>query len=463
MSPGFVQLFHDRARLTTSESMDVDRRLRCMFYVLSVMAESEATRRHGFVILSVVGKNTRKGTLEINTNTRGLALLRSEVTLARVVAGHLVVMENRPLLTTFASLIVGVAERLKVLRKGEIVVHNGPSDSDSLVKKLQAHGFDMEGIPTVPFGGLFSFGCFKAWVEDRIRLETAGPGAGVAVSETDPTLAEEDEKRKKKRIDAAYCRRKRFRKKIEVEVMQAEVERLQQQNERLREQGNALEGSIQEARNAVEAHKRKEQEEACLPSESLAPQGHPPPSNAPRANMSFSDALRSAIRAQRGPLDFTLAQPSSEVTHPHQFSAASLIGARNSRFPSATHGQLQDAAYLLNASHAGMADLSRFGQQRTAMDQVPTRSHADSLRLSDLVSEATLSSLLHQQQHLQNYQSRPSAVAYTGVSDPRRNHLAAAQAAAAADLQRDGLDRLDPYELALLQLYGGLGGPPRLI
>jgi hypothetical protein len=411
-----------------------------MFYVLSVMAESEATRRHGFV---VVGKNTRKGTLEINTNTRGLSLLRSEVTLARVVAGHLVVLENRPLLTTFASLIVGVAERLKVLRKGEIVVHNGPSDSDSLVKKLQAHGFDMEGIPTVPFGGLFSFGCFKAWVEDRIRLETAGPGAGVAVSETDPTLAEEDEKRKKKRIDAAYCRRKRFRKKIEVEVMQAEVQRLQQQNERLREQGNALEGSIQEERNVVE---RKVVPAFGKPRTSRAPSSR---QCTPRQH----ELLRRAAKRD------SCSTWSARLQH--QFSA-SLIGARNNSFPSATHGQLQDAAYLLNASH----DLSRFGQQRAVMDQLPTRSPADSLRLSDLVSEATLSSLLHQQQHLQNYPSRPSAVAYTGVSDPRRNHLAAvaaAQAVAAADLQRDGLDRLDPYELALLQLYGGLGGPPRLI
>jgi hypothetical protein len=251
-----------------------------------------------------------------------------------------------------------------------------------------------------------------------------------------------------------------------VEVMQAEVERLQQQNERLRERGNALEGSIQEARNVVEAHKRKEQEEVCLSSGSLAPQGRIPRSNTPRASMSFSDALRSAIRAQRGPLDFSVAQTSSEATHPHQFSAASPIGARNNRFPSATYGQLQDAAYLLNSSQAGMSDISRFGQQRAVTDQLPIRSPVDVLRLSDLVGDAALSSLLLHQQAQQSYQSRPSAVAYTGVSDPRQSHLAAvaaAQAAAAADLQREGLDRLDPYELALLQLYGGLVGPPRLI
>jgi hypothetical protein len=459
-----VQLFHDRARLTTSEAMDVDRRLRCMFYILSVMAESESTRRNGFVILSVVGKNTRKATLEINTNTRGLTLLRSEVILTRVVGGHLVVMENRPLLTTFASLIVGVAERLKVLT-GRIVVHNnGQSESDSLVKRLQEHGFDMEGIPTVPFGGLFSFGCFKSWVEDRIRLETAGPGAGVALSENDATLTEEDEKRKKKKIDAAYCRRKRFRKKIEVEVMQAEVERLQQQNDRLREQGTALEGCIQEARNVVEEHQRKQNEDACAPSGRRAPQGRLPDSNATRASLSFSDALRSAIRAQRGPPDLGLAHACGE--RPFNASAS---GERNS-FPSNAYGQLQDAAYVLNSSHAGMSNSPRLGQQGTLMDQLSARSSVDSIRLSNLLSDAALSSLLnhHQPQQYQYQHQQRSSVAYAGASDLRRSQLAAAaaaaaQAAAAAELQRDGLDQLDPYQLALLQLYGGLAGPPRLI
>jgi hypothetical protein len=231
--------------------MDSRRRLRALFYVLSALSESEDIREKGFVMISAFGKNTRKSTLEISVTTRGISLIRSEVIPISVVAGHLIVLEDRAIFNTFISLLMGVSEKMNIL-KGRVKVHNhATSASETLLKDLEQHGFDAEGLPTVPFGGLFSFGCFKAWIEDRRRLE-----ANVHNSHTSDvaTYEMEEEARKKKRADAANCRRKRFRKKIELQVTQEEVQRLQQQNLRLREQESILEDCIKRAHQVVESH-----------------------------------------------------------------------------------------------------------------------------------------------------------------------------------------------------------------
>jgi hypothetical protein len=202
-------------------------------------------------MISPLGKNTRKSTLEMSATSRGISLIRSEVIPIRVVEGHLVVLEDRAIFNTFISLLMGVSEKLNIL-KGRVKVHNhATTASDALLKDLQQHGFDAEGIPTVPFGGLFSFGCFKSWIVDRRRVESNVYSSDISDV---ATYEIEEETRKKKRADAANCRRKRFRKKIELQVTQEEVKRLRQQNLRLREQESILVDCLQRANQVVESH-----------------------------------------------------------------------------------------------------------------------------------------------------------------------------------------------------------------
>jgi hypothetical protein len=441
--------------------MDGTRRLRCFFYALSVVAESPSTRRNGVVMVSVVGKNTRKAALGKDTSARGLALLRSEVIPARVVAGHVVIMENRPLLSTFAALVLGVAEKLHVL-KGQIFVHNnGTPEAGSLLKRLQEHGLDMEAIPTVPLGGLFSLGCFRAWVEDRIRHETTGrPGAGVAASSAssdaaDAAIAEEDEdetRRKKKRIDAAYCRRKRFKKKIEREVMQAEAERLRLQNERLREEGATLERCIHEARQLVERYELR----MNLPlSNDQVHRGHHTPADVSRSGVCGSSGVTGASCAYGalGPSETGAGRAADEITWA-QLLQAKYGGVINNRLLS-THERLGEPPAPHNLPYAGMPNLSLVGYPLTCTSQGD--SALEAVRFSDWVSDTLL----------QQQANRNRLLAAARNAGPSRNELAptaaAGHAPAFAEVRTQNRDPIDPSELALLELCGALEGRPRLV
>jgi hypothetical protein len=116
----------------------------------------------------------------------------------------------------------------------------------------------VEGIPAVPFGGMFTIGCFREWLADRQRLEhilhdpNANEGAASSCASSERVLHHDTETRRR-RADASYCRKKRFLKKIEIEVLKEEVERLRQQNQKLKEEEARLERCLIGAHSVLEA------------------------------------------------------------------------------------------------------------------------------------------------------------------------------------------------------------------
>jgi hypothetical protein len=195
-------------------------------------------------MLTCFGKSTRKATLGFDTFSR----LNQEVFPVRLVTAHAVFLSTRLVFKSFVSLFVRASETLQFL-KGRIVVHDHSSSSSESL--LQKHGFGVEGLPKAPLGGLFTFGCFKGWLADRQRLELSRFASNAAAADHLAVGAIEDERRKRKRLDAAYSRRKRYRKRIEVAVMHEEVERLRQQNAKLRKEEHLLAKSLFEARTFV--------------------------------------------------------------------------------------------------------------------------------------------------------------------------------------------------------------------
>lgn len=279
----YTQLFHDRSRLPPSSTLDT--KIRCLFYVLSAVAESDTNRRHGIIILTSYGDKTRKSTFDSSHSAKGIALIHQEVLPIRVVGGHLVMMSQRPLLNVVVPMTIQILERLNFLTSQVRVYKYKRLELQR--QELQDNGFDLEGIPKVPMGGLYSFGCFKRWLEDRHRRDShlygggtdeipaaaaaaviMGVGATTTMTTTtmsvgtgqgdDPcdntTFQRETEESKRKDADAAYARRKRHRKRIELEVMQEQVERLQRQNRRLKDTGQELEGRLTAALVIVDAH-----------------------------------------------------------------------------------------------------------------------------------------------------------------------------------------------------------------
>ena len=382
-------LYHDRARLTNPEVLNPERRMRCMFYIISaiserayallVLAQQEQQRRgsggqgggdggggmrlgrgyakggtgggsgiitagptascscappatsnttatdghhpavspsplddhihheHTDVIdchdpfcldaLVAYSNKTRKSTFDLKNLVDSLSLYvfrqSIPVRFARV---HLVMLSSRPILNTVAPLTVQALERLGT--KAPVTVVHTRKPIDDVQDDLKAHGFELEGLPKVPLGGLYTFGCFRRWIDDRLRrerrvyagvLEGVGVGSGglgsgsgashngddddndhheggkphassVAGAGGASSFHDDDDgpeaalARKRREVDAAYARRKRARKKIEVKVLTAEVERLTKQQRSFQETGNDLERRLAEAQRLVQLY-----------------------------------------------------------------------------------------------------------------------------------------------------------------------------------------------------------------
>jgi hypothetical protein len=302
-------VFHDRARLTCPEVMDVDKRKRGIFYVLSVAGESEQVRRNGLVFLSAFCDKTRKSTFDLQMLADKVSLMKKEVLPYRFVGMHLVMLSQRPILNMVVPMTLQAFEKMNCLKRG-IVVHSR-KPQEQLLEDLKRHGFDPESIPKVPFGGFWTLGCFRRWMEERQLKEkkkcepkvlpssspfaAAEEAAGVGVSggpdenraeaETEEEEGEDygEQLRKKRKMGAAYARRKRARNKIEMEVMHHEVERLKSQKEALEREGYSLQALLSEARSMVdridndpEVYAQLSAVPAPVPQNPVAAQGAPP-------------------------------------------------------------------------------------------------------------------------------------------------------------------------------------------
>lgn len=258
---GRTVMFHDRARLTSPAVLDETKRLRCLFYILNAASESERCQRNGIVALTAYGEKTRASTFDRRSVSTGIALVQCEAIPVSIKGVHLVMLSRRPILDIVIPATVQILERWNFLKQ-QIVVHTRKEKED-ILQSLCTYGFDPEGIPKVPLGGYWTLGCFKRWMDDRLILERQtysrahpqGPGvASMWPQDGDEAAHQEDEARMKREIDAAYARRKRARKKIEIEVTQEEVERLKRQKQRLENTGVALERQLNDARRIVELY-----------------------------------------------------------------------------------------------------------------------------------------------------------------------------------------------------------------
>jgi transposase-like protein len=227
------------------------------------VSSTQTNRKTGFRAITSLVKNTRKSTLEKGYIARSMKLAQDEVFPIHCLDIHVVILSTRSVFMAFTTFCSQLALRFGV-SQNRTTIHNhaqSPSAADDALRDLQNHGFTVEGIPAVPFGGMFTIGCFREWLEDRHRLERHlhDPNVtadGAASSTASDTADLHDTETRKRRADASYCRKKRYLKRIEVVVMQEEVERLRHQNGRLKEEEARLEQCLVRAQSEVEAHRQ---------------------------------------------------------------------------------------------------------------------------------------------------------------------------------------------------------------
>jgi hypothetical protein len=383
------QLFHDRSRIPMAGVLDGKRRHRCLFYMLYALSSTQANRKSGFVVVSPLVKTTRKSTLENAYNARSVKLVQDEVFPIGYVKSHIVILSTRSVFTAFVTFFLQLALRLGVCQS-RITFHNhaqSPTAADDALRDLQNHGFRVEGIPAVPFGGMFTIGCFREWLADRQRLEhmlhdPSNANKGAASSSTSLGKVQiHDTETRKRRADASYCRKKRFLKKIEVEGMQEEVERLRQQNGRLKEEGARLERCLRQAQKVVE-------DQALCTS-----RGHPPsaPSHGHHERAATHALLRTLAAAP------CAASSGQGALHPSvPFPAPTLVGRNSSSSSESCWSDLHSSLGLATLSSAlsgapvpVQVPVQRFPSVRPTLSSVPPPSHYNEHLLRTLVGTAT--------------------------------------------------------------------------
>jgi hypothetical protein len=369
--------------------LDGNRRHRCLFYMLYALSSTQANRKSGFVVVSPLVKTTRKSTLENAYNARSVKLVQDEVFPIRYVKSHIVILSTRSVFTAFVTLFLQLALRLGVCQS-QMTFHNhaqSPTAADDALRDLQNHGFRVEGIPAVPFGGMFTIGCFREWLADRQRLEhilhdPSNANEGVASSSTSlDKVPIHDTETRKRRADASYCRKKRFLKKIEVEGMQEEVERLRQQNGRLKEEGARLERCLRQAQKVVEDQAQGRS------------RGHPPsaPSHG-HHERAATHPTHAILRALAAPCAASSGQGALHPTVPFPDPTLVVWNSSSGSAYNDLHSSLGLATLpsaLSGAPVPGQVPVQRFPSVRPSLSSVPPPSRYSEHLLRTLVGTTT--------------------------------------------------------------------------
>jgi hypothetical protein len=242
-SAGAPVLLYDPARLTTVAVTDKDKRMRCLFYWLSAVSETDGT----LVSLSVYNSRTRMATFDPRLLSESVSHFGvRQVIPVRFAEAHMVMIATG--LGSVIPLTVREMERMGPDNPCKVVVYD-QKPAEKIPAEMKEHGFTLEGLPRVPFGGLFCFGEFRRWMDDRVRREVLVYGD---FSKPPPLESpEEAEARRKRHLEAANARRKRARKKIEASVLESEVKRLRRQRDALRRTEEELTKRLEDARLVV--------------------------------------------------------------------------------------------------------------------------------------------------------------------------------------------------------------------
>jgi hypothetical protein len=248
-----IVVFHDRSRLTDPSMHSLQKRLRCLFYLLSVASECEESRTFGVVTLEDHGEESANSFDGISVK-QALELIQGKVMPIRVKAVHLV-MKNQEFASNVIPVTLQVLEKSSFLRQ-RTVVHTGKTGK-ALFSDLAKYGFRKDGLPLSLGGSWLYSERFTQWQAQRTMFEREGyyaaRGRNIANMPLDELLqkavqAREDEKKKRRRVmDALYARRKRERRKIETEVTEDQAKRLMEQNSDLRRKNGKLQDLMQQA------------------------------------------------------------------------------------------------------------------------------------------------------------------------------------------------------------------------
>jgi hypothetical protein len=267
---GHVVTYLDRSKLLDFSKRSLESRMRCMFYVLSVVSEIVKAQTDGFLMLGVVVTPRCSDPMEVEVARKCTALLK-EVMPARMGTNHLLVCPSKSregnLLQTLIATTVSVVQ--------ENFVFHFDGDSSIILSDMLRHGFIEGDLPPI-FGGTWKFTEFAEWQKQRRRYERERVTSQSSESNdiTDftkspqlkmpPTSLHEAEKKERKRkLNAIHSRHKRERRQAEFEDLEDERRGVERERVALNQEAERLEGLIASAQQQVAIFESKARNESA--------------------------------------------------------------------------------------------------------------------------------------------------------------------------------------------------------
>jgi hypothetical protein len=250
-------------------SHGVEDRIRCGFYVFSMMAEREESQLHGFIATAVFGDNDTSLTYSREFVKGMVGLLESGALPMKLKAIHLIYpSQKKTFLHSLLSRTLNIVGSWDFMEK-RTIVHSFEKTID-LMEDLEKYGFEKDNVPEY-LGGIWKYEYFVQRLEERARNEKTLYGGGDYDSDSKPyssersgkkkridgddaALKEEERRAKKRKMDALYARRKRERQRIEVEVLEDQCKELGEKNRSLDSDNKRLETILKEANGQVERY-----------------------------------------------------------------------------------------------------------------------------------------------------------------------------------------------------------------
>jgi hypothetical protein len=266
---GQVVIYLDRSKLLDFSKHSLESRMRCMFYVLSVVSETVKAQTDGFLMLGVVVTPRCSDPMEVELARKSTALLK-EVMPVRMGTNHLLVCPSKSreddLLQTLIATTVSVVQ--------ENFVFHFDGDSSIILSDMLRYGFIEGNLPPI-FGGTWKFTEFAEWQRERRRYERERLASQSSESNaiTDsmkrpplkmpPTSLHGAElKERKRKLNAIDSRHKRERRQAEFEDLEDERRELERERVALNQEAERLEGLIASAQQLVAIFESKARNEA---------------------------------------------------------------------------------------------------------------------------------------------------------------------------------------------------------
>jgi hypothetical protein len=289
---GRVVMYLDRSKLLDFSKGSLESRLRCMFYVLSVVSEIVKAQVDGFIMLGVVVTPRCSDPMELEVARRSTALLKDCMPV-RMGANHLLICPAKSkegdLLPTL------IANTVSVVQENFVLHFDG--ESSIILSDMQRHGFMEADLPPT-FGGTWKFTEFAEWQRkrrcyERERLPSHNSESKeITDSKKIPSLKMPpthimhgtEKKERKRKLNAIHSRHKRERRQTEVENLEDERRELEKESAALNQEAERLEGLITSAQHQVAICESKAQEELRATGLPFAATASPAPAATNRVN-----------------------------------------------------------------------------------------------------------------------------------------------------------------------------------